>query len=417
LSLDVYLYGERIGTLAPLDSGGDYRFAYSQDALERYGSGIALLSTSLPTMEEPFSPDTSRAYVEGLLPEGTRRLRLARELAIDPDDGYAMIAALGADCVGGASFLPADAPPPRPGAVQPSWATDEELEELVGGPPSRVLDPARPIRMRAALPGVHHKLSLARPLSGGRWAWPDADAASTHVVKPESGEHPEMVVNEMFCTSVVAETSLPVARTWIEEVAGHPCLVSERFDRTVCSAEPGRLHQETFCQALNFAPGAGEEDAEGPAFAEATGLLRAVGAADRIPDLIAMALCNYILGNGDCHGENLALMSTPTGSLLAPFYDIVSTAVYDDPTHVGMVVADDYDENAYLLELAEICEEARIDFELCRRVAANVSSRMTAALDSVAESARREGWHAPVIDSIAELAGERAVNLGYEVQY
>lgn len=419
MSLDVYLHGERIGTLVPGAAGHGYEFSYSQNALERYGRGVALLSNSLPTTEEPFSPDASRAYVEGLLPEGPRRLELARELAVDSDDGYAMVAALGADCVGGASFQPPTAPPPCSAGARPSWTTDEELEELVVGPPRRLLDSARPQRMRAALPGVRHKLSLSRPDGGGRWAWPDADLPSTHIVKPESGEHPEMVVNEMFCTSVVAEAGLLVAPTWIEEIAGRPCVVSERFDRKTGGAELGRLHQESFCQALSFAPGSDgtSEDAEGPGFAEAAGLLRAVGAGDRVLDLVAVALCNYILGNGDCHGENVALMFTPAGSLLAPFYDIVSTAVYDDPTHLGMVVADDYDENAYLLELAQISEEAKIELERCRQLAANVSARMAAALDKVAARARREGWHAPVIEGIVDLAGERAVNLGYEVQY
>lgn len=110
-------------------------------------------------------------------------------------------------------------------------------------------------------------------------------------------------------------------------------------------------------------------------------------------------------------------MVAPDGSLLAPFYDIVSSAVYDDPTHVGMVVAEDYSETAYLLELAEICEDTEIDFEHCRRVAANVSARMSSALETVAEQARRDGWYAPVIDGILEFATERALNLGYEVQY
>jgi serine/threonine-protein kinase HipA len=419
VSLDVYLYGERVGTLAPVGSGRDYEFAYSQSALERYGRGVALLSTSLPTSEEPFSPNASRAYVEGLLPEGPRRLRLAAELAVDAEDGYALIAALGADCVGGVCFRPPCEPLAPTAAGPPSWATDEELEELVAAPPRRLLDPDRPARMRAALPGVRHKLALTRLEPGGRWAWPGVDFASTHVVKPESGEHPETVINEMFCTSVAAEAGLLVAPVRVEMIGGRRCLVSERFDRAADGAAIGRLQQESFCQALSFTPDGDpdSEDAYGPGFAEAAGLLRAVGERKRVDDLLAIALCNYILGNGDCHGENLALMLTPTGALLAPFHDIASTAVYDDPTHVGMVVADDYDESAYLLELAEICEEAEIEFERCRRLAASISSKMEVALETVAERSRRQGWHGPVVDDIVGLARERAVNLGYEVQY
>ncbi len=418
MSLDVHLYGERIGTLFPAGED-DYRFAYSHDCLEKFGWGTALLSTSLPTTEEPFSADATRAYVEGLLPEGMRRLKLARELSVDPGDGYALIAELGRDCAGAVAFLPQDEPPPDPGARSAVRVGDDELEELVASPPSRLFDAECPRRMRSVLPGVRHKLSLARPRPGGGWAWPHAGLPSTHVVKPETGEHPEMVANEMFCTTVVGEAGLLVAPTAVETIAGRPCIVSERFDRTGNGFAVKRFHQESFCQALGFDPGAepGSEEADGPGFAESCGLLRAVGEEERIASLLAAALCNYILGNGDAHGGNFALMVVPDGSLLAPFYDIVSSAVYDDPTHVGMVVAEDYCETAYLLELAEICEDTGIDFEHCRRVAANVSVRMTRALETVAERARREGWYAPVIDAIREFAGERALNLGYEVQY
>jgi serine/threonine-protein kinase HipA len=418
LSLDVYLHGERIGTLARVGAGLDYEFAYSANALERYGAGEAVLSTSLPAREEPFSPGASRAYVEGLLPAGMRRLRLARELGVDPADGYALIAALGADCAGGASFLRPGEPPPCPSPDSPVWVREDELEQLVAAPPPRLFDPARPQRMRAVLPGVRHKIGLARPRPGA-WAWPTADLPSTHIVKPETGEHDEMVPNEMFCTAVLAEAGLLVPPTAIETVGGRRCLVTERFDRTSDRPQATRLHQESFCQALGFEPDDDPdgEDAAGPGFGEACGLLRAVGQAEKVTDLLAMALCNYILGNGDCHGENFAVMVLPEGSLLAPFHDVLSSAVYDDPAHVGLTITDDYSEAAYLLELAEVCEQAAIDFELCRRIAAEISSRMSTALEAVARRARREGWYAPVVDGIREFAGERAVNLGYEVQY
>jgi serine/threonine-protein kinase HipA len=415
VGLDVYLYGERIGSLFRAERL-DYRFRYSRQALERYGRGAAVLSTSLPTTDEPFSPEATRAFVEGLLPEGMRRLKLARELGLDPADGYALIAQLGSDCAGGAVFLPAgDA-----GALERSeivWATEEELEELVAAPPRRLFDPGRPLRMRSVLPGVRHKLSLARTAPGGPWAWPRPGVPSTHVVKPETGEHPELVPNEAFCTAVVEEAGLLVAPATVETIGGRPCVVSERFDRTGEYPRVRRFHQESFCQALSFAPGESGEEAAGPGFAEACGLLRAIGQGERVTNLLAAALCNYILGNGDAHGRNFAVMVVHDGSLLAPFYDIVSSAVYDDPTHLGLNIADDYAESASLLELAQICEEAEIDFERCRRIAANVSVRMGRALDSVAARARDEGWHAPVIDEIRELATRRALDLGYEVQY
>jgi serine/threonine-protein kinase HipA len=423
MSLDVYLYGERVATLFPAGEN-DYRLAYLPERIERFGPGATVLSHSLPASEEPYSADASRAFVEGLLPAGMRRGKLARELGVDPDDGYALIAEIGRDCIGAVSFLPRDEsagddPASEGGSERVAWVSDEELKELVAAPPSRFFDPGREQRMRSALPGVRHKLGLVRGEHDDGWAWPTPGLPSTHIVKPETGEHPELVPNEMFCATVVREAGLPVGPTAVETIGGRQCLVSERFDRGGTRLGAKRFHQETFCQALSFAPDAeeGSEEADGPGFAESCGLLRAIGAEDSVTTLLAVAFCNYILGNGDAHGENFALMIVHDGALLAPFYDIASTAVYDDPQHTGMVIAEDYAETAYLLELAYICEDADVDFEHCRRVAANVAARVAAALETVSERACDEGWHAPVIDGIVELAGERALGLGYEVQY
>jgi serine/threonine-protein kinase HipA len=417
MSLDVYLYGEKIGILFPAGEN-DYRLAYEPERIAGFGRGAPVLSNSLPGSEEPYSADVTRAFVEGLLPRGIRRQKLARELGIEPDDGYALIAAIGRDCAGGVGFRPSAEGAAEGAAEDLAWAEEEELGELLAPSPSRLFDPDREQRMRFALAGERHKLSLVRT-PDGRWAWPDLDLPSTHIVKPETGEYPELVANEMFCTTVLREAGLPVAPSAVETIAGQRCLVSERFDRDGIGLDAERFHQETFCQALGItpAPEAGSEELGGPGFGEAAGLLRAVGEGDDVLTLLAAALCNYIIGNGDAHGENFALMIVHDGCLLAPLYDVVSTAVYDDPTHTGMVIARDYDETAYLLELAQTCEAARIDFEHGRRLAAQLATRTGAALQTVAERARSEGWHAPVIDSIVDLASERAVGLGFEVQY
>jgi serine/threonine-protein kinase HipA len=290
---------------------------------------------------------------------------------------------------------------------------------LVTPPPRRLFDSRIEQRMRFALAGLRHKLSLVRD-GAGRWAWPEAGAPSTHVVKPETGEYPEFVANEMFCTTVVRQVGLPVVSTAVETIAGRPCLVSRRFDRAGGGLGARRVHQETFCQALGFSSVAEEdaEDADGPGFAESCGLLRAVGGEGDAATLFAAAFCNYMLGNGDAHGKNFALTFRDDGAMsLAPFYDIASTAVYDEPLHRGMVIAEDYSETAYLLELAQIAEECNYDFDVFRSLAATTAAKLGEALDVVAERARDEGWYAPVIDGIAELAGERAFGLGVEVQY
>ncbi|HYP55168.1 MAG TPA: HipA domain-containing protein [Solirubrobacterales bacterium] len=418
MTLDVHLYGERIGTLFPAGEN-DYRLAYAPELVEKVGSGVSLLSSALPTRVEPYSSDATQAFVDGLLPSGRRRLKLARELQVDPADGYALIAATGRDCAGAVTFLPRGRRVARPAEDEVAWLEDDELKEALA-PSSRQLHPTREPRMRFTLAGVRHKLSLVRDERTGRWALPDAGLPSTHVVKPETGEYPEFVANEMFCSSVVREIGLPVVSTSVERIGGRACLVSERFDREGRGTDAKRVHQETFCQALGYAR-SGEQTnggcADGPGFPEACGLLRAVARDDDPSALFAIAFCDYMLGNGDAHGDNFALLFHGDGMALAPFYDIASTAVYDEPLHTGMVISGDYTETAYLLELAQIAEDCSFDFVLLRELAASTAAKLNEALDVVAARARAEGWHAPVIDSIAELAGERAFGLGVEVEY
>ena len=415
MTLDVYLYGEPIGQLLP-NGGTDYQLAYDGERVEGFGEGGAVLSNSMPSTDVPYSPDTTRAYVEGLLPEGRRRERIAAELGVDPGDGYGLISALGRDCPGAVTFMPADEPD-RAGDGSIAWLSEDELEELTAPEPQRLFDPNRERRMRFALPGMRHKLSLARAEPGGRWAWPGHDLPSTHVVKPEQGEHPELVVNEMFCTTVAREAGLLTSPTTVETIAGRRCLVAERFDRVPEAVMTERFHQESFCQALGLGPAIGAgAPAESPGFAESSGLLRATGEEQAITLLVAGALCHYLLGNGDVHGANFALLFAYEGPLLAPFYDLTSTAVYDDPLHTGMTIAADYSVPASIDDLARIGEETGLGVDHCRRVAGNMAERVSGALLPAVELAREEGWHAPVIEGITQIAVDRALALGEELE-
>jgi serine/threonine-protein kinase HipA len=413
MSLDVYLYGERIGQLQPT-GGNDYQLAYVPERLEGFGKGGAVLSNSLPGSDEPYSPDATRAYVEGLLPEGKRRERIAAELGTDPGDGYSLIAALGGDCPGAVTFLTEGEPGGVDDWEEMAWLSGSELEELLTAEPARLFDPDRRERMRFALAGARHKLSLIHEERDGRWAWPTHRSPSTHIVKPEGDLYPDLVANEMFCTSVARETGLWVAPTAVKTIAGRRCLVCGRFDRGTENGETSRFHQESFAQALGFP--AGGDEAEGPSFAESAGLLRATGEEEAVTLLIAAACLNYLLGNGDVHGENFGMLFAYEGPMLAPFYDIASTAVYDDPVHRGMTITSAPFEAASMDDLARIAEECGIGIGQCRNVAGNVAERVSGALLPVVEQAKSDGWDAPVIEGIVQIAAERCLALSEEVR-
>lgn len=379
-SLDVCLHGERIGVLART-AGGGYELSYAPAIVARHGSGSVLLSHSLPVQAEPYSADTTRAYVEGLLPQGRARRRLAAELGIDPHDGYTLIAALGYDCPGAVTFG---------GEEQPSRAA-----AIAGS--------------RVALGGEREKLGLVRHRLGDPWQAPGPGRPSTHVVKPEPDGLPEIVANEMFCTAVLRQAGLPAAKATMETIDGRNCLVSPRFDLAWDGSEPRRLHQETFCQALGIAPAApcADADADAPGFAEASGLLRALGRSGDVATLIHAAFGNYVLGNGDSHGRNFALLFRD-GALRMALYDVTSTVVYDEATEAGMVLPDDLDVTTYLRGLCRVAEECGTDLDVFHIQASCALKYVCDAIEVVAERAEAQGWYAPVVDRIFEVARDRA---------
>ncbi len=72
--LEVWLFADRVGTLALVD--GRLNYCYASDWLEQ--SSAVALSASLPLQAEPFDDRKTRPFFAGLLPEG--RMRRGRNL-------------------------------------------------------------------------------------------------------------------------------------------------------------------------------------------------------------------------------------------------------------------------------------------------------------------------------------------------
>lgn len=249
MSLAVHLQGSRIGTLRP-GTGTDYAFEYTPEVVVAAGDGTVVLSHALPVREEPYGAIETRTFFEGLLPESSRREELARELRIDANDSYALLAAIGRDCAGAVAVVP-DAAGLEPASGGVEWLSKAELTGLVEELPRRPLGIARRGRKtRLSLAGVQRKLVLVGDGSGG-FGLPTGDTPSTHLIKPEfEHEYPHLARNEMFCMWVARRMGLAAAETELISIGGRACLVSRRFDRAGDRDRTVRLHQEDLCQAL-----------------------------------------------------------------------------------------------------------------------------------------------------------------------
>lgn len=401
------MHGRRVGSLF---CGGDgYAFAYDLDAVERLGASRARLSTTMAPRAEPYAHAIVRPYVEGLLPQGRRRLKIARELGLESGDGYGLIAALGRDCPGAVVFLAEgeEAPALRPEEL--AWLGEGELEDVVGTPLPHVTDPECPSRMRFALPGRRHKLALVRDEEGDRWAWPEPGAPSTHVVKPDPPHRPGLATLEAACTRAYRGAGLMVAHAEVVEIAGVECLVSKRFDRWQAGEAVERLHQESLTQALGIAPG----ESEGrlvpgaPTLAEAAGLLRAIGDETAVDALLTAAVCDLLVGHTEPRPAGAALLLSAGEPGLAPFFDVAGTELYGDTRVRPIVIGENVPPAPLLIDLTHAIRQCGIEDQPGILGAVKLMTPFAGALGEAAEQAREEGWYHSQIDEVLQAMLKR----------
>ena len=128
--------------------------------------------------------------------------------------------------------------------------------------------------------------------------------------------------------------------------------------------------------------------------------MKAIGEADSVRSLFTVAYCRFLIGCRDeVHGKDSGLLYTAGGPLLAPFYDISSTSVYEDPTELISLEELVY-RNSCLVGLARVAIECDYALEPSVLMAIETIGGLYKALNAVAERARAEGWYEPVIDEV-----------------
>ena len=174
---------------------------------------------------------------------------------------------------------------------------------------------------RMSVPGAHIKL-LVRFDPETRSLEPAAEG-STHLLKPESRKAPELPANENLCMSIAADLGLSVPPHGLFRMAdGRLCYVVRRFDR---APDGARLHVETLFQLL------GTESKHKGSIEDAGRALRAharnVGL--DVLELFERVLLSFLLGNGEMHMRDMALLLRPDGSTaLAPCVGLACTKMY-----------------------------------------------------------------------------------------
>ncbi len=404
--LAIWLYGREVAVVEK-ERKNRLRLSYTEDALARYPGGTPLLSLALPLTRDRYPNGATRAFLDGLLPEGEPRLAIAADLNLPASDVFGLLSALGRDCAGALVIQPeGDQPPPAPTTRTAEPLTADDLAELVANLRSAPLGVNRNVRL--SLAGVQEKLLLTR-MPDGAWGRPVAGTPSTHILKPEIERFHSTVENEEFCMRVAKHLGLAVAEVETITVDDRQVLVVERFDRVI---EPDgmvhRVHQEDFCQALGLPPDRKYEQDSGPTLARVAGVLRDVADPSALATLLRAATLNVALGNCDAHGKNFALLHTESGALrMAPLYDLLSTRLYPLDDKLAMYV--DSVQKADRVTADRILNEA-VRWGLTRASADELVSDLLERLPA-AISAAADGIDG-LPSELPELVAERVKRLG-----
>ncbi len=321
-ALSVFLNQDRIGRLW-LDSARRLVFQYDPAWLGQQPS--VLLSLSLPLRPEPYAEDTARPFFANLLPEAEVRHKLARQLGLSERNDYGLLEIIGGDCAGAVSLLPEGALSTDSGEYR--LLTEEKLHDIVTRLPTRPLL-AGEEGVRLSLAGAQDKLPVY--VDNGQVFLPLGAYPSSHILKTPIRDLIGTVENEAYCMAFAARMGVAVPAAWVRRGQDRLYLV-ERFDRQ-CNTQGHlvRLHQEDFCQALGVPPDMKYEKEGGPSLRLCAQLIRqhSLRPAADLKALLGWVIFNYLIGNADAHGKNLSFLLMAEGVSLAPFYDLLCTAVY-----------------------------------------------------------------------------------------
>jgi serine/threonine-protein kinase HipA len=405
--LNVYLGTDKVGRLW-LDAGRRFIFQYDSDWLA--SEAAVPISLALPLQADAFSNDQARPFFANLLPESDLRRMIARKLGLSEQNDFALLEAVGGECAGAVSLLPDEIPPVGEGGYRA--LEDDELNALIADLPKRPML-AGEEGIRLSLAGAQNKLPIL--FNGKQVSLPMGTAPSSHILKPPIPQYPDSVQNEYFCMELALRVGLAIPSVMILQKQ-QPLYLVERYDRRwLPEGELHRVHQEDFCQALNTLPDQKYEKEGGPSLQQCFTLLRdrsVLPVAD-VRALLQWVIFNYLIGNADAHGKNVSLLLTEQGPFLAPFYDLMSTAVYPGLAERLAMRIGGEDRPDWIIERCwrRFADDVGIGFKLVRQTLVQMKEMVSEEANDLATEFHAEQGDCDVIDRIVGVIEQRKTKI------
>ncbi len=403
--LEVRLYETHVGDLVG-DSWRDFDVVATSAGIDRFGVGSTVLSESVPLV--PHQPRGKaarrRVFFDELLPEGAARQRLADRARVSPTDTLGLLAAYGRDVAGAVQVIDpsaADAAdPPRVRALTSADVVDL-LDDVAAFPLGNA-----PMSGKASLAGVQEKVLLARV--GDRWGQCLYGYASTHILKPVSRSHPDMIYNEEYASRLARALGLAPYATWIETFESTDALVIERYDRD--DEVPGRrIHQEDFNQVLGASGAEKYQEHSGKvSLARIASVVASADGLDGLGQLLTLVTLAVAVGNPDLHAKNISLLHPPNGTArLAPAYDVVPLTHYPGiDGRMAMSVNDVY-EHSRITRTDLIAEAGRWGLPPAR-----AEQVIDNAVAVIRETVQQQSPHPRAVPELPDLVEAFAARLG-----
>lgn len=189
------------------------------------------VSISMPFQDAPFTPEQTRNFFEGLLPEGFTRRTVAHFIHADENDYLKILADLGRECLGALRVT-----------------EEAESREEAGGYDEISVDEIRALAKEGAtksaelvtkahlsLTGASGKVGLYYDEIRDKWYLPRETAPSTHIVKQSHVRLNAIVVNEQLSMLTARNMGIDVPDSFIINTGGKTdaeiLFASKRYDR------------------------------------------------------------------------------------------------------------------------------------------------------------------------------------------
>ena len=335
--LAVWTNGERVGTW--LVDDGEHRFQYADTWLASPATRRLSLSLPFTPGNVPHRGDVVLNFFDNLLPDSDPiRRRLSEKFSTGSTDTFALLAAVGRDCVGAVQLLSPGAEPHGYDRIDAVPLSETGVEQAInsaitGG---RVIGQAEPDDFRISIAGAQEKTALL--WHKGQWMRPMGATPTTHIFKLPLGlvgnmraDMSDSVENEWLCARLLALLGLPVADCEPAIFGQRKVLVVQRFDRALESPKGvpawwARLPQEDFCQALGVA---GERKYEADGGPGIRAILRQLDTSNRanVDRLVFVQaqLAFWLMAATDGHAKNFSIFLERGGGFhMTPLYDVLS---------------------------------------------------------------------------------------------